>query len=176
MDRNLAGETTYRFSPTLTEAASFELNNLQERIDALYADAANRDYRIDEIERKSIDNITEITDKFQTTLHEKTKNLRSEIRSLECSVDTLSDALFYALIYLPVRILNWFKCFATLNISQAVKSGERHRVTIILHPMNMSPNIDKKTIRKLNKISYGVLHKIKKSEKNPRFEVNLTVF
>lgn len=176
MDRNLAGETSYRFSPTLTEAASFELNNLQERIDTLYIDATNRDHRIDDLERKNTEAITEITDKFRNDLYENSKSTYSDIRSLKCSVDTLSDVLFRVLIRLPIRILNWFMCFASLNISQVAESGKRHLVTIILHPMNMSPNIDKKTIRELNKISYETLCKIKKSEKNPRFKVTLTVF
>lgn len=175
MDRNLAGETSFRFSPTLSETASTELLKIQGSIDQLTVDVHQQNDHISKFER----NVASEMD----TLHQKIyrdKTIASrEISSIKQDIQAIGWVLFRMLMLLPVRIVNWFKCFAEVTVCESTVEYEgavAHAVLIVLRPLNASPNVDKKTIRALNKLSYKSLAKIEKAEKKPNFKIILSAF
>lgn len=175
MDRNLAGETSFRFSPTLTESASTELLKIQGTIDQLKTELHQQN-----------DHFARLEDRINTevdTLHRKIftdKTIASrEIASLKQDIQAIGLVIFRMLMLLPVRVVNWFKCFAEVTVCESTVEYEGtvvHAVLIVLRPLNMSPNIDKKTIRALNKLSYKSLARIEKAEKKPTFKIILSAF
>lgn len=175
MDRNLAGETSFRFSPTLTETASTELLKIQQSIDALNTDVNQQENHIAKLEDTTTRAQEELDQKINTN-----KIIASrEIASVKQDIQAIGWVIFRMLMLLPVRIVNWFKCFAEITVCESTveyEGKDAHAVLIVLRPLNMSPNIDKKTIRALNKLSYKSLAKIEKAEKKPNFKIILSAF
>ena len=175
MDRNLAGETSFRFSPTLTETASTELLKIQQSIDALNTDVYQQENHIAKLE----DKIATEVDALHQKIYLNNKEVAKDILSLKHDIQAIGRVLFRMLMLLPVRIFNWFKCFAEITVCESTVEYEgtvAHAVLIVLRPLNMSPNIDKKTIRALNKLSYKSLARIEKAEKKPTFKIILSAF
>lgn len=175
MDRNLAGETSFRFSPTLTETASTELLNLQERFNQITTDLQNQNDHIAKLEGK----VASEMDALHQKIYDNVKVINENVVSVQNDIQVISEIIFRVLTFFPVRVLNWFKCFAELTVCESTsnhKGTDVHPVLIVIHPLNMSPNIDKKTIRSLNKASYESLAKINKTEKNPTFKIILSMF
>ena len=175
MDRNLAGETSFRFSPTLTESASTELLKIQGSIDQLTVDVRQQNDHISKFES----NATSEIDAIHQKIYANNKEVAKDVLSLKHDIQAIGRVLFRMLMLLPVRIFNWFKCFAEITVCESTIEYEGtavHAVLIILRPLNMSPNIDKKTIRALNKLSYKSLARIEKAEKKPNFKIILSAF
>lgn len=175
MDRNLAGETSFRFSPTLTETASTELLKIQQSIDALNTDVYQQENHIAKLEDTTTRAQEELDQKINTN-----KIIASrEIASVKQDIQAIGWVIFRMLMLLPVRIVNWFKCFAEVTVCESTVEYEgmvAHAVLIALRPLNASPNVNKKTIRELNKLSYKSLAKIEKAEKKPNFKIILSAF
>lgn len=175
MDRNLAGETSFRFSPTLTETASTELLKIQQTIDQLNTDLHQQKEQTADFESKIYSELGEIHQK----IHSDKMNINRDVISIRQDIQVIGEIIFGMLTLFPIRILNWFKCFAELTICETTSKQEGkdiHPVLIVLHPLNMSPNIDKKAIRALNKLSYKSLARIKKAEKKPTFKIIFSSF
>lgn len=175
MDRNLAGETTFRFSPTLTESASTELLKIQQSIDALNTDVYQQENHIAKLE----DTTTRVQEELDQKINTNKVIASMEIASLKQDIQAIGWVIFRMLMLLPVRIVNWFKCFAEVTVCESTVEYEgrvAHAVLIVLRPLDVSPNIDKKTIRALNKLSYKSLVRIKKAEKKPTFKIILSAF
>lgn len=175
MDRNLAGETSFRFSPTLTETASTELLKIQGSIDQLTVDVHQQSDHISKIER----NVDSEVDVLHQKIYLNNKEVAKDILSIKQDIKAIGWVLFRTLMLLPVRIVNWFKCFAEVTVCESTVEYEgtvAHAVLIVLRPLNASPNVDKKTIRALNKLSYKSLAKIEKAEKKPNFKIILSAF
>ena len=175
MDRNLAGETSVRFSPTLTETASTELLKIQGSIDQLKTELHQQNDHFVRLEDRIN---TEVDTLNQKIYRDKTIASR-EISSIKQDSQAIGKVLFRMLMLLPVRIFNWFKCFAEITVCESTveyEGKDAHAVLIILRPLNVSPNVDKKTIRALNKLSYKSLAKIEKAEKKPNFKIILSAF
>lgn len=175
MDRNLAGETSFRFSPTLTETASTELLNIQKSIDQLNMDLHQQNDHIAKLEGRTASEV----DALHQKIYANNQAIAKVILSMRQDIQVIGEIIFQLLTLFPIRILNWFKCFAELTICETTSKQEGkdiHPVLIVLHPLNMSPNIDKKTIRALNKLSYKSLARIKKAEKKPTFKIILSSF
>lgn len=175
MDRNLAGETSFRFSPTLTETASTELLKIQQSIDQLNTELHQQNNHIVKLENMATSEVDTLDRKINTN-----KVIASrEIASLKQDIQAIGWVLFRMLMLLPVRIINWFKCFAEVTVCESTVEYEgtvAHAVLIVLRPLNASPNVDKKTIRALNKLSYKSLARIEKAEKKPNFKIILSAF
>ena len=177
MDRNLAGETSFRVSPTLTETASTELLKIQGSIDQLKTELHQQNDHFVRLEDRIN---TEVDTLNQKIYRDKTIASR-EISSVKQDIQVIGWVLFRMLMLLPVRIVNWFKCFAEVTVCESTVEYEgavAHAVLIVLRPLNASPNpnVDKKTIRALNKLSYKSLAKIEKAEKKPNFKIILSAF
>lgn len=175
MDRNLAGETSFRFSPTLTETASTELLKIQGSIDQLTVDVRQQSDHISKFEGA----VSSEMDAIHQKIYLNNKEVAEDVLSLKHDIQAIGRALFRMLMLLPVRIFNWFKCFAEITVCESTveyEGKDAHAVLIILRPLNVSPNVDKKTIRKLNKLSYESLAKIEKAEKKPNFKIILSAF
>ena len=175
MDRNLAGETSFRFSPTLTETASTELLKIQGSIDQLKTELHQQNDHFVRLEDRIN---TEVDTLNQKIYRDKTIASR-EISSVKQDIQVIGWVLFRLLMLLPVRIFNWFKCFAEVTVCESTveyEGKDTHAVLIVLRPLNVSPNVDKKTIRALNKLSYKSLVKIEKAEKKPNFKIILSAF
>lgn len=175
MDRNLAGETSFRFSPTLTETASTELLKIQGSIDQLKTELHQQNDHFVRLEDRIN---TEVDTLNQKIYRDKTIASR-EISSVKRDIQVIGWVLFRMLMLLPIRIFNWFKCFAEVTVCESTVEYEgavAHAVLIVLRPLNASPNVDKKTIRALNKLSYKSLAKIEKAEKKPNFKIILSAF
>ena len=107
------------------------------------------------------------------------KEVAKDVLSLKHDTQAIGWVLFRMLMLLPVRIFNWFKCFAEITVCESTVEYEgtvAHAVLIVLRPLNVSPNVDKKTIRELNKLSYKSLARIEKAEKKPNFKIILSAF
>lgn len=175
MDRNLAGETSFRFSPTLTETASTELLKIQGSIDQLTVDVRQQSDHISKFEC----NATSEIDAIHQKIYANNKEVTKDVLSLKHDIQAIGRVLFRMLMLLPVRIFNWFKCFAEITVCESTVEYEGtvvHAVLIILRPLNRGPNVDKKTIRALNKLSYKSLAKIEKAKKKPNFKIILSAF
>lgn len=175
MDRNLAGETSFRFSPTLSETAYTELLKIQGSIDQLTVDVRQQSDHISKFER----NVASEVDALHQKIYLNNKEVAKDIFSLKQDIQAIGWVLFRMLMLLPVRIVNWFKCFAEVTVCESTVEYEgtvAHAVLIVLRPLNASPNVDKKTIRALNKLSYKSLAKIEKAEKKPNFKIILSAF
>ena len=175
MDRNLAGETSFRFSPTLSETASTELLKIQGSIDQLTVDVRQQSDHISKFER----NVASEVDALHQKIYLNNKEVAKDILSIKQDIQAIGWVLFRMLMLLPVRIFNWFKCFAEVTVCESTVEYEgavAHAVLIVLRPLNASPNVDKKTIRALNKLSYKSLAKIEKAEKKPNFKIILSAF
>lgn len=175
MDRNLAGETSFRFSPTLTETASTELLKIQQTIDQLNTDLHQQNDRIARLKGRTFS----VTRELEQKIYYNAQNTAKDILSMRQDIQVIGEIVFGMLTLLPVRILNWFKWFAELTICETTskqKGKDIHPVLIVLHPLNMSPNINKKAIRSLNKLSYESLARIRKAEKKPTFKIILSSF
>lgn len=177
MDRNLAGETSFRFSPTLTETASTELLKIQGSIDQLTVDVRQQNEHISKFEGA----VSSEMDAIHQKIYLNNKEVAKDILSIKQDIQVIGWVLFRMLMLLPVRIVNWFKCFAEVTVCESTVEYEgavAHAVLIVLRPLNASPNpnVDKKTIRALNKLSYKSLAKIEKAEKKPNFKIILSAF
>ena len=175
MDRNLAGETSFRFSPTLTETASTELLKIQGSIDQLTVDVRQQSDHISKFEGA----VSSEMDVIHQKIYLNNKEVAKDVLSLKHDTQAIGLVLFRMLMLLPVRIFNWFKCFAEVTVCESTVEYEgtvAHAVLIVLRPLNVSPNVDKKTIRELNKLSYKSLAKIEKAEKKPNFKIILSAF
>lgn len=175
MDRNLAGETSFRFSPTLSETASTELLKIQGSIDQLTVDVRQQSDHISKFER----NVASEVDVLHQKIYLNNKEVAKDILSIKQDIRAIGCVLFRMLMLLPVRIFNWFKCFAEVTVCESTVEYEgtvAHAVLIVLRPLNASPNVDKKTIRALNKLSYKSLARIEKAEKKPNFKIILSAF
>lgn len=175
MDRNLAGETSFRFSPTLSETAYTELLKIQGSIDQLTVDVRQQSDHISKFER----NVASEVDALHQKIYLNNKEVAKDIFSLKQDIQAIGWVLFRMLMLLPVRIVNWFKCFAEVTVCESTVEYEgtvAHAVLIVLRPLNASPNVDKKTIRALNKLSYKSLARIEKAEKKPNFKIILSAF
>lgn len=175
MDRNLAGETSFRFSPTLTETASTELLKIQGSIDQLTVDVRQQNDHISKFEGA----VSSEMDVIHQKIYLNNKEVAKDVLSLKHDTQAIGWVLFRMLMLLPVRIFNWFKCFAEVTVCESTVEYEgtvAHAVLIVLRPLNASPNVDKKTIRALNKLSYKSLAKIEKAEKKPNFKIILSAF
>lgn len=175
MDRNLAGETSFRFSPTLTETASTELLKIQGSIDQLTVDVRQQSDHISKFEGA----VSSEIDAIHQKIYANNKEVAKDVLSLKHDIQAIGRVLFRMLMLLPVRIFNWFKCFAEITVCESTVEYEgtvAHAVLIVLRPLNVSPNVDKKTIRALNKLSYKSLAKIEKAEKKPNFKIILSAF
>lgn len=175
MDRNLAGETSFRFSPTLTESASTELLKIQGSIDQLTVDIHQQNDHISKFEGAVSSEMNAIHQKIYTS----NVDIANEIHAIRQDIQAIGEIIFHMLMLLPVRIVNWFKCFAEVTVCESTVEYEgrvAHAVLIVLRPLDVSPNVDKKTIRKLNKLSYESLARIKKAEKKPTFKIILSAF
>ena len=175
MDRNLAGETSFRFSPTLTETASTELLKIQGSIDQLTVDVRQQNDHISKFEGA----VSSEMDVIHQKIYLNNKEVAKDVLSLKHDTQAIGWVLFRMLMLLPVRIVNWFKCFAEITVCESTVEYEgtvAHAVLIVLRPLNVSPNVDKKTIRELNKLSYKSLARIEKAEKKPNFKIILSAF
>lgn len=175
MDRNLAGETSFRFSPTLSETASTELLKIQGSIDQLTVDVRQQNEHISKFEGA----VSSEMDAVHQKIYLNNKEVAKDVLSLKHDIQAIGRVLFRMLMLLPVRIFNWFKCFAEVTVCESTVEYEgavAHAVLIVLRPLNASPNVDKKTIRALNKLSYKSLAKIEKAEKKPNFKIILSAF
>ena len=175
MDRNLAGETSFRFSPTLTETASTELLKIQGSIDQLTVDVHQQSDHISKFER----NVASEVDALHQKIYSSNVDITKEIHAIRQNIQAIGRVIFRLLMLLPVRIFNWFKCFAEVTVCESTveyEGKDAHAVLIILRPLNASPNVDKKTIRALNKLSYKSLARIEKAEKKPNFKIILSAF
>lgn len=177
MDRNLAGETSFRFSPTLTETASTELLKIQGSIDQLTVDVRQQNEHISKFEGA----VSSEIDVIHQKIYLNNKEVAKDVLSLKHDTQAIGWVLFRMLMLLPVRIVNWFKCFAEIIVCESTveyEGKDAHAVLIVLRPLNASPNpnVDKKTIRALNKLSYKSLAKIEKAEKKPNFKIILSAF
>lgn len=175
MDRNLAGETSFRFSPTLTETASTELLKIQGSIDQLTVDVRQQNDHISKFEGA----VSSEMDVIHQKIYLNNKEVAKDVLSLKHDTQAIGWVLFRMLMLLPVRIFNWFKCFAEVTVCESTVEYEgtvAHAVLIVLCPLNVSPNVDKKTIRALNKLSYKSLARIEKAEKKPNFKIMLSAF
>ena len=175
MDRNLAGETSFRFSPTLTETASTELLKIQGSIDQLTVDVRQQSDHISKFEGA----VSSEMDVIHQKIYLNNKEVAKDVLSLKHDTQAIGWVLFRMLMLLPVRIVNWFKCFAEITVCESTVEYEgtvAHAVLIVLRPLNVSPNVDKKTIRELNKLSYKSLARIEKAEKKPNFKIILSAF
>lgn len=175
MDRNLAGETSFRFSPTLSETASTELLKIQGSIDQLTVDVRQQNEHISKFEGA----VSSEMDAVHQKIYLNNKEVAKDVLSLKHDIQAIGRVLFRMLMLLPVRIFNWFKCFAEVTVCESTVEYEgavAHAVLIVLRPLNASPNVDKKTIRALNKLSYKSLARIKKAEKKPNFKIILSAF
>ena len=175
MDRNLAGETSFRFSPTLTETASTELLKIQGSIDQLTVDVRQQNDHISKFEGA----VSSEMDVIHQKIYLNNKEVAKDVLSLKHDTQAIGWVLFRMLMLLPVRIFNWFKCFAEITVCESTVEYEgtvAHAVLIVLRPLNVSPNVDKKTIRELNKLSYKSLARIEKAEKKPNFKIILSAF
>lgn len=175
MDRNLAGETSFRFSPTLTETASTELLKIQGSIDQLTVDVRQQNDHISKFEGA----VSSEMDVIHQKIYLNNKEVAKDVLSLKHDTQAIGWVLFRMLMLLPVRIFNWFKCFAEITVCESTVEYEgtvAHAVLIVLRPLNVSPNVDKKTIRELNKLSYKSLARIEKAEKKPNFKIILSTF
>ena len=175
MDRNLAGETSFRFSPTLTETASTELLKIQGSIDQLTVDVRQQNDHISKFEGA----VSSEMDVIHQKIYLNNKEVAKDVLSLKHDTQAIGWVLFRMLMLLPVRIFNWFKCFAEVTVCESTVEYEgtvAHAVLIVLRPLNVSPNVDKKTIRELNKLSYKSLARIEKAEKKPNFKIILSAF
>ena len=175
MDRNLAGETSFRFSPTLSETASTELLKIQGSIDQLTVDVRQQNDHISKFEGA----VSSEMDVIHQKIYLNNKEVAKDVLSLKHDTQAIGWVLFRMLMLLPVRIFNWFKCFAEVTVCESTVEYEgtvAHAVLIVLRPLNLSPNVDKKTIRELNKLSYKSLARIEKAEKKPNFKIILSAF
>ena len=175
MDRNLAGETSFRFSPTLSETASTELLKIQGSIDQLTVDVRQQNDHISKFEGA----VSSEMDVIHQKIYLNNKEVAKDVLSLKHDTQAIGWVLFRMLMLLPVRIFNWFKCFAEVTVCESTVEYEgtvAHAVLIVLRPLNVSPNVDKKTIRELNKLSYKSLARIEKAEKKPNFKIILSAF
>lgn len=175
MDRNLAGETSFRFSPTLTETASTELLKIQGSIDQLTVDVRQQNDHISKFES----NVASEVDALHQKIYSSNVDITKEIHAIRQNIQAIGRVIFRLLMLLPVRIFNWFKCFAEVTVCESTveyEGKDAHAVLIVLRPLNVSPNVDKKTIRALNKLSYKSLTKIEKAEKKPNFKIILSAF
>lgn len=175
MDRNLAGETSFRFSPTLTETASTELLKIQGSIDQLTVDVRQQNDHISKFES----NVASEVDALHQKIYLNNKEVAKDILSIKQDIQAIGRVLFRMLMLLPVRIVNWFTCFAEVTVCESTVEYDgavAHAVLIVLRPLNASPNVDKKTIRNLNKLSYKSLARIEKAEKKPNFKIILSAF
>lgn len=175
MDRNLAGETSFRFSPTLSETASTELLKIQGSIDQLTVDVRQQNDHISKFEGA----VSSEMDVIHQKIYLNNKEVAKDVLSLKHDTQAIGWVLFRMLMLLPVRIFNWFKCFAEITVCESTVEYEgtvAHAVLIVLRPLNVSPNVDKKTIRELNKLSYKSLARIEKAEKKPNFKIILSAF
>ena len=175
MDRNLAGETSFRFSPTLSETASTELLKIQGSIDQLTVDVRQQNDHISKFEGA----VSSEMDVIHQKIYLNNKEVAKDVLSLKHDTQAIGWVLFRMLMLLPVRIVNWFKCFAEITVCESTVEYEgtvAHAVLIVLRPLNVSPNVDKKTIRELNKLSYKSLARIEKAEKKPNFKIILSAF
>lgn len=175
MDRNLAGETSFHFSPTLTETASTELLKIQGSIDQLTVDVRQQNDHISKFEGA----VSSEMDVIHQKIYLNNKEVAKDVLSLKHDTQAIGWVLFRMLMLLPVRIFNWFKCFAEITVCESTiehEGKDAHAVLIILRPLNVSPNVDKKTIRALNKLSYESLARIEKAEKKPNFKIILSAF
>ena len=175
MDRNLAGETSFRFSPTLSETASTELLKIQGSIDQLTVDVRQQNDHISKFEGA----VSSEMDVIHQKIYLNNKEVAKDVLSLKHDTQAIGWVLFRMLMLLPVRIVNWFKCFAEITVCESTVEYEgtvAHAVLIVLRPLNVSPNVDKKTIRALNKLSYKSLARIEKAEKKPNFKIILSAF
>ena len=175
MDRNLAGETSFRFSPTLSETASTELLKIQGSIDQLTVDVRQQNDHISKFECA----VSSEMDVIHQKIYLNNKEVAKDVLSLKHDTQAIGWVLFRMLMLLPVRIFNWFKCFAEITVCESTVEYEgtvAHAVLIVLRPLNVSPNVDKKTIRELNKLSYKSLARIEKAEKKPNFKIILSAF
>ena len=175
MDRNLAGETSFRVSPTLTETASTELLKIQGSIDQLTVDVHQQSDHISKFER----NVASEVDALHQKIYSSNVDITKEIHAIRQNIQAIGRVIFRLLMLLPVRIFNWFKCFAEVTVCESTveyEGKDAHAVLIVLRPLNVSPNVDKKTIRALNKLSYKSLAKIEKAEKKPNFKIILSAF
>lgn len=175
MDRNLAGETSFRFSPILSETASTELLKIQGSIDQLTVDVRQQNEHISKFEGA----VSSEMDAVHQKIYLNNKEVAKDVLSLKHDIQAIGRVLFRMLMLLPVRIFNWFKCFAEVTVCESTVEYEgavAHAVLIVLRPLNASPNVDKKTIRALNKLSYKSLARIKKAEKKPNFKIILSAF
>ena len=173
MDRNLAGETSFRFSPTLTETASAELLKIQGSIDQLTVDVRQQNDHISKFEGA----VSSEMDVIHQKIYSSNVDITNEIHAIRQNIQAIGRVLFRLLMLLPVRIFNWFKCFAEVTVCESTveyEGKDAHAILIILRPLNVSPNVDKKTIRALNKLSYKSLAKIEKAEKKPNFKIILS--
>ena len=106
-------------------------------------------------------------------------DIANEIHAIRQDIQAIDRVIFRMLMLLPVRIFNWFKCFAEITVCESTveyEGKDAHAVLIVLRPLNMSPNVDKKTIRKFNKLSYESLARIEKAEEKPTFKIILSAF
>lgn len=175
MDRNLAGETSFRFSPTLSETASTEFLKIQGSIDQLTVDVHQQNDHISKFESDVVSEVGALHQK----IYLNNKEVAKDILSIKQDIQAIGWVLFRILMLLPVRIFNWFKCFAEITVCESTVEYEgavAHAVLIVLRPLNASPNVDKKTIRALNKLSYKSLARIEKAEKKPNFKIILSAF
>lgn len=175
MDRNLAGETSLRFSSTLTETASTELLKIQGSIDQLTVDVHQQNDHISKFEGT----VSSEMDVIHQKIYLNNKEVAKDVLSLKHDTQAIGRVLFRMLMLLPVRIFNWFKCFAEVTVCESTveyEGKDAHAVLIVLRPLNVSPNVDKKTIRALNKLSYKSLAKIEKAEEKPTFKIILSAF
>lgn len=175
MDRNLAGETSFRFSPTLSETAYTELLKIQGSIDQLTVDVRQQSDHISKFEGA----VSSEMDAIHQKIYLNNKEVAKDVLSLKHDSQVIGWVLFRMLMLLPVRIFNWFKCFAEITVCESTVEYEgavAHAVLIVLRPLNASPNVDKKTIRALNKLSYKSLARIEKAEKKPNFKIILSAF
>ena len=175
MDRNLAGETSFRVSPTLTETASTELLKIQGSIDQLTVDVHQQSDHISKFER----NVASEVDALHQKIYSSNVDITKEIHAIRQNIQAIGRVIFRLLMLLPVRIFNWFKCFAEVTVCESTveyEGKDAHAVLIVLRPLNVSPNVDKKTIRALNKLSYKSLARIEKAEEKPTFKIILSAF
>lgn len=178
MDRNLAGETSFRFSPTLTETASTELLKIQRSIDVLKTEMHQQNAQANRFEEKVDKLDAEVGAMYQTTLV-NIKDIAKDINSIQYDIQVIYKMIFRVLTLFPIRILNWFKCFAELLVCESTvkyKGKDVHAVMITIHPLDRNPNNDKKIIRSMNKESYRSLARIKKAEKKPLFKITISMF
>ena len=175
MDRNLAGETSFRVSPTLSETASTELLKIQGSIDRLNTELHQQNDHISKFES----NVASEVDALHQKIYSSNVDITKEIHAIRQNIQAIGRVIFRLLMLLPVRIFNWFKCFAEVTVCESTveyEGKDAHAILIVLRPLNVSPNVDKKTIRALNKLSYKSLARIEKAEKKPNFKIILSAF